>query len=253
MTKDSSWEKSHEWYDSIVGKEGHYYHKEIILPGALRLLDLKSTDHLLDVGCGQGVLARAMPKGAHYTGIDAAPSLIKLAQSYPGREKKFLTHDATKPFPLKKEFTKACMIMSLQNMERQDLVIKNISEVAKEKSSLLIVLNHPCFRIPRQSSWGIDEQKKIQYRRIDRYMSPLNIPIQTSPGQKNTEHTVSFHHPLGAYTKWLMENNFHVTLIEEWCSNKTSTGKYAKMENRSREEFPLFLAILAGKSADLVC
>jgi len=36
--------------------------------------------------------------------------------------------------------------------------------------------------------------------------------------------------------------------MEEWISDKKSTGAKARMENRSREEFPLFLALLAQKS-----
>ena len=38
---------------------------------------------------------------------------------------------------------------------------------------------------------------------------------------------------------------------EEWISDKRSMGKRAGMENRAREEFPLFLAILAKKSSGM--
>jgi hypothetical protein len=45
--------------------------------------------------------------------------------------------------------------------------------------------------------------------------------------------------------------NAHFSLIdlEEWCSNKKSTGPKAKMEDRARQEIPLFLALLAKKNA----
>ncbi|MFS8563077.1 MAG: hypothetical protein LVR00_01585 [Rhabdochlamydiaceae bacterium] len=126
--------------------------------------------------------------------------------------------------------------------------MKNAHLLLKPQGKLLIVLNHPCFRIPRQSSWGVDEPKKLQYRRIDRYLSPLKIPIQTHPGkQHDSQETWSFHHPLSDYTRWLQEAGFTIEIIEEWISDKTSTGGHAKMENRSRAEFPLFLAILACK------
>jgi len=42
---------------------------------------------------------------------------------------------------------------------------------------LVIVLNHPCFRIPRQSGWGIDEKNKLQFRKVIKYMSPMEIPL----------------------------------------------------------------------------
>jgi hypothetical protein len=107
-------------------------------------------------------------------------------------------------------------------------------------------MNHPCFRVPRQSSWGVDEQKKLQYRRIDRYMEPLKIPIQTHPGQGDkSPQTWSFHHPLSTYVEGLSKSGFVIEKIEEWLSDKLSTGGKAKMENRSRLEFPLFLTIYA--------
>jgi hypothetical protein len=35
--------------------------------------------------------------------------------------------------------------------------------------------------------------------------------------------------------------------IEEWVSDKKSTGPMAKMEDRARDEIPMFMAILATK------
>src|SRR5262249_49920639 len=110
------------------------------------------------------------------------------------------------------------------------------------------VLNHPCFRIPRQSSWQVDSEKKIQYRRLDRYLSPMQIPINAHPSKgERSATTLSFHHPLSAYSQWLRDAGFVISCMEEWCSDKVSTGSAAKMENRSRAEFPLFLTLLSQK------
>ena len=111
-----------------------------------------------------------------------------------------------------------------------------------------IVMNHPCFRIPRQSSWGFDEATKLQYRRMNGYMSPQKIPIEMHPGAQKQATTWSFHHPLSDYSKWLYEAGFSIERIEEWCSDKVSTGGNAKAENRARKEFPLFLSIIARLS-----
>jgi hypothetical protein len=112
----------------------------------------------------------------------------------------------------------------------------------------VIVLNHPCFRIPRQSSWKVDLENNTQFRRIDRYMSPMKIPIQAHPSKgASSASTLSFHYPLSAYIQWLNACGFVLESMEEWCSDKTSIGKNAKMENRCREEFPLFLALKAKK------
>ena len=57
--------------------------------------------------------------------------------------------------------------------------------------------------------------------------------------------TWSFHQPLSTYTKMLADNHFVIENLEEWTSDKESVGKASRMENRSRAEFPLFLAIAA--------
>lgn len=240
----TSWETSSSWYDKIVGEKGHYYHQHVIIPGVLKLLDLKAGDRILDLACGQGVLARHLPKDVDYTGIDAAPSLIQEAKKK--SKHRFIVSDVSKPLP-EGQFSHACIILALQNIENAKNVIKNSFEHLHSKGKFIIVLNHPCFRIPRQSSWGIDEPKKLQYRRIDRYLSPLKIPIQTNPGTKESEETWTFHHPLSDYIQWLSEAGFVIENIEEWVSDKKSTGAHARMENRSREEFPLFLTILSKK------
>lgn len=246
---ETSWENSHSWYDKTVGEKGHYYHQSVIFPKTLNLLKLKKGDKLLDLACGQGVLARQLPHQVGYLGVDASQSLVKQAKGY-SHSHAFLLGDVTKEIKTpEKDFSHATIILALQNIEKPDLVLKNAHLLLKPQGKLLIVLNHPCFRIPRQSSWGVDEPKKLQYRRIDRYLSPLKIPIQTHPGKQHaSQETWSFHHPLSDYTRWLQEAGFTIELIEEWVSDKTSTGGHAKMENRSRAEFPLFLAILACKS-----
>ncbi len=240
----TSWENSDSWYDSIVGKEGHHYHRTVIFPGVLRLLNLQKAKTLLDIGCGNGVLARQLPGHIEYTGVDAAKGLLEK-----GSKGHFIHADATKPLPLeKKDFDIVCFILSLQNMDPGHEAIKNAALHLKPRGQILLVLNHPCFRIPRQTAWGIDQNAKLQYRRINRYFSPLKIPIQTHPGKQDTSPTTwSFHHPLSTYVSWLKTNGLVVKDMEEWRSDKESQGKWAKMEDRAREEFPLFLTIVGEK------
>jgi len=229
MTK-TSW---HASYGDLVGEKGHYYHQTVILPNVLRLL--KGATSVLDMGCGNGVLSHHLPKTVFYTGVDASKSLLP-------KQKNFLLADCTKPLPLeKKDFDAACFILSLQNMEDGKAAVEQASKHLKPGGKLLLVLNHPCFRIPRQSDWGYDEQTKRVYRRVHHYMSPLKIPIAMQPSKKEkSEMTYSFHHPLCVYASWLKS----IIAIEEWCSDKKSEGGRAKAEDRARKEIPLFLAIL---------
>lgn len=252
--QSSSWEPVEKWYKGSVGDDGHYYHQQIVIPGVLRLLNLKAPQtqktSLIDLACGQGVLARHLSQEIDYIGIDIAPSLVKEAKSKDKNPRHhYFVGDVTKPLPCeKKDFTHAAIVLAIQNMEFQKEALIEAAKHLVVGGILVIAMNHPCFRIPRQSSWKVDETQKIQYRRIDRYSSPLQIPIQAHPSKgEQSATTWSYHYPLEAYSKWLFEAGFAISLIEEWHSDKQSTGGAAKMENRSRIEIPLFLAIKAVK------
>ena len=248
----TSWQKVGSWYDKSVGQSGHYYHQSIIIPNVLKLFDFSPQvpASLLDLACGQGVLSRHIPSHVSYTGVDAADSLIKAAKSYnPPSHHRFIKSDICKKLNLPTaEFSHAAILLALQNIEDPLALFKNVYEHLKPGASFVIVLNHPCFRIPRQSSWMIDTEKKIQYRRIDSYLSPMKIPIQTHPGMgKSSPQTLSFHFPLSVLSSLLKNAGFVIDQIQEWTSDKNSEGKNAKMENRSRDEIPLFMAIVAKK------
>lgn len=252
-SNSTSWESVEKWYSGSVGNEGHYYHQNIVIPGILRLLSSaknKLPPALLDLACGPGVLARHISANIDYVGVDISPSLVKSAKALDKNPKhEYIVADATKTIPLaKKDFSHAAIILAIQNMENPKEALINASKHLSPGGHLVVVMNHPCFRIPRQSSWKTDEEQKIQFRRLDCYSSKLNIPIQAHPSKgEQSATTWTFHNPLSSYSQWLFEAGFAIELIEEWHSDKVSTGKAAKMENKARNEFPLFMAIRAIK------
>ena len=118
----------------------------------------------------------------------------------------------------------------------------------KPTGKLFLVLNHPAFRIPKQSSWEWEEKNKAQYRRINEYLSESKIKIEMHPGDNPEEKTISFHRPLQYYFKLLGKNGFAVNRLEEWNSHrKSQPGPRAKAEDKARKEIPLFLFLEAIK------
>lgn len=246
---NTSWSPVAKWYGDIVGETGHYFHQHVILPGMKNLIDPKAAESVLDVGCGQGVYARSLIHSVKYTGIDASKELITAAKTLDKNAKHdYYVADATKGLPVpESSFDHAVCLLAIQNMKDGERVISNIALSLKGGGDLVIVMNHPSFRIPRQSSWGKDESNKLEYRRVNRYLSPLEIPINAHPGLKDSPLTWTYHQPLEYYVKALKNASMLICDLEEWTSDKISVGKSAKGENRARAEFPLFLAIKAVK------
>lgn len=248
--QNTSWQVVAKEYNDLVGTKGQYFHEKIIFPNALKLLDLSQSSKILDLGCGQGVFSKQIPRNAQYEGIDLSGGLIDFAKKQnQNPNAKFFVGDITKELKTQsRDFTHAIIILALQNVEDFDFVFRNVARHLKPGGKFLFVINHPYFRIPRQTSWEIDERNKIQYRRVNRYKSSMKIPIDMAPGQKQEQKTTwSFHNPLEAYAESLRKNGFLIETIQEWVSDKTSVGRAAKMENRAREEFPMFMGVLAVK------
>jgi ubiquinone/menaquinone biosynthesis C-methylase UbiE len=254
----TSWEPVASWYKGYLNKEDTFQEK-IIFPGALRLLAPKPEGRYLDIACGEGAFTRLLAQGRELqvVGIDAAPSLVEAArrrlpagrQGAPKRAD-YETLDAARigeRFEAK-SFDGAACILALQNIEAADDVIRGASKILKPGAPLVIVMNHPAFRQPRQSGWGWDEARKLQYRRVDKYLSLYSAPIQAHPGSDAKTVTWSYHRPLQAYFAALTESGFVIDGLEEWASHRTSdSGPKARAENAAREEIPMFLALRAIK------
>ncbi|WP_146855997.1 class I SAM-dependent methyltransferase [Brevifollis gellanilyticus] len=246
----TSWEKSADWYDKIIGDRGSELYREVVIPQALDLLNPKRGERVLDLGCGQGVFSRAISEsGALVTGIDAASTLIQKARTYQGRTPiRYFDRDAAELGGLG-DFDAASAILCLQNLEHLDKVCLAAASVLKPGGRMLWVLNHPAFRIPRQSSWGFEEDRKIQYRRVDAYSSTLSIPILMHPGKADSESTVSIHRNFQDLMAPAFAAGLTLAGLQEWHSHKESQpGARSRAENRARKEFPLFLALLWKKA-----
>jgi ubiquinone/menaquinone biosynthesis C-methylase UbiE len=251
--KNTSWENVAEWYDKLLEGEGTYQ-KELILPNLLRLMDIRRGDAVLDLACGPGFFSREFAvRGAVVTGVDASKALTAIAKKNvpPGGVITETFHVAPAdalPFIKNASVDKTAIVLALQNIENVAGVLRECARVIKKEGELYIVLNHPAFRVPKASSWGWDEKEKAQYRRVDRYLSELKVPIQMHPGDKPNQHTTSFHRPLQYYFKALNKAEFVVSLMEEWNSHKKSQdGPRAQAEDVARKEIPLFLCLVAVK------
>ncbi|NUM44490.1 MAG: class I SAM-dependent methyltransferase [Anaerolineales bacterium] len=250
--RSTSWEPLAQWYDGWVGKDGSKHHRNLALPAVVDLLGLQPGEQILDIGAGTGVLAPLVhQKGAHYTGVDASEKLLQFARQHHGKEGRFLSGDARRLSALPAfhaaQFDGVVFLLSIQDMDPLEEVVENAAWALKPGGRLVIVMTHPCFRVPRQSGWGWDEDRKLQFRRVDRYLTPLPVPLKPYPGQTGVSR--SFHRPLHEYINTLSQHHLWVDHLLEIPTYKTATtGPNAKAENLANQEIPLFLALRARKT-----
>lgn len=247
----TSWEGVSDWYADYLAKPGTLQ-ADIVFPGVARLLSCKRDTNHLDIACGEGSFAEYLTQKTPLTfaGIDASPSLIQKATRRHLRSAEFNVGDATRFAHMLEpaSFDSASCILALQNINPLLPVFRDIASALKPRGTFVFAINHPCFRQPRQSGWGWDEERKLQYRRVDRYTSDYEMPIIAHPGSAPSIKTLSYHRPLEHYVNALAQAGFMIDACEEWTSNKISdSGPRAKAENVAREEIPLFLALRAKK------
>jgi len=263
------WGEVASWYDNYVGDEGSDFHREVIFPGILRMLELANTvgerPRVLDIACGQGVLCRALAKeGCIVSGVDAAEALIIAARRREKVDKLSIDYrvaDATKLIDVIGKGTNAWLentmdavtiVLSIQNMAPLSPVWQAVRLLLKPQGRMIVVMMHPCFRIPQHSSWHWNNELGEQHRLLRQYLQSAEIAIETHPGDAahglGSASTTHFHRPLQAYVNTMGNAGLFIDRIEEWASHRVDqpSAKKAALD-KARKEIPLFLAIRARK------
>ncbi|HET8580903.1 MAG TPA: class I SAM-dependent methyltransferase [Candidatus Paceibacterota bacterium] len=249
--RDTGWGAIAAGYaDGFTGK-GDSYHARVILPGVLRLIDPSAYRRVLEVGCGDGFFAAALAEaGAEVAACDIAAPMIEAAKKRSSAVEWAVAPANDLSRWQDESFDAVLIALALQNIEDYQGAIAEAARVLAEAGELILILNHPAFRIPQKSSWGWDEETGTQYRRVDGYLSESRATIDMDPGKGTGAHrtTISFHRPLQVYGKALAKHGFAIAGIEEWISDRESQpGPRAAAENGARKEFPLFLMLRAVK------
>jgi ubiquinone/menaquinone biosynthesis C-methylase UbiE len=258
----TSWNKVADWYDKHLSQDKDNYHNTLVIPRLLRLVEKyipNQQNKIIDLASGQGLVTFALAKkGYQMVGADISPELVKKAQQVnlvDSQPVKFFVENASKLSPgfisRNANADAVTIVLAIQNIEDVSQLLEGCNKLLHKNGYLVIVMNHPAFRIPKMSAWGFDGNKE-QYRKVWGYYSKAKFAIDMLPGTTvksgKKEITWSFHRPLEYYVKELANKGFSVVDLEEWLSNKTSQpGARAQAENKARKEIPLFMAIVAQK------
>ena len=260
---NTSWGKVADWYGDYLEGDDTYQSK-VILPNLLRILNIKNNEkglpepkgRVLDLACGQGFFAKEVAKlGANCVGADISPELIAKARVNAPSVSFYIAPATALAFAHEAEFDTVYCVLALQNIDDLAKTFAEVKRVLKVGGRFIMVLNHPCFRVLKGSSWGYEPARMdsspggkngTQYRRVDSYLTAGKFGIEMNPSKEKSAQTISYHRSLQDFFKPLTKAGFAITKLEEWVSHKISSpGPRQPAENLARKEIPLFLMLEA--------
>jgi ubiquinone/menaquinone biosynthesis C-methylase UbiE len=254
VLKGGDWEELADWYDQKQGETGDLWHRALIDPVLLRLVgDVQGKD-LLDLGCGNGYLARKIARhGARVTAVDSSRRMIENAQHHdPENELKILYFEAGAnriDFLQGGSFDTVYANMSLMDIEDAEGAISQVSRVLRISGKFIASISHPCFDNGSKNSCWLIEHAPLEstfYRKIRAYRIPFpNRSPWRIPETNKVQFTTDYHRPLSWYARMLKNVGLAITDLEEPEPTQEFVEKEADAPGFM--EIPLHLVIGAIK------
>ena len=221
------WNQLADDWDERMGESGNRYHREIIRPATLKLLNPQPGEHILDIACGNGMFSVYLAKlGIKVTAFDYSDKLIESAKNrFKEYEKKIDFHvaDATQYDELMKLrpgslFDKAVSNMAVMDISNVAPLFKATYDMLKPGGVFVFLGVHPCFQTPNMRKFTeINDYTGEASVRIGiqtyEYIEPKTHEV-TSLAQ-NTKRVLHFHRPLSMILNMCFDVGFVLDGMEE--------------------------------------
>ncbi|MFX0200858.1 MAG: class I SAM-dependent DNA methyltransferase [Candidatus Hodarchaeota archaeon] len=216
------WNANAEFWDSKMG-EGNDFHKMLIEPIQLKLLNIKAGDKILDIACGNGQFARKMAElGANVTAIDFSDKFIAIAKSKGKYDIKYQVIDVTCKTDLKKlavnNFDSIVCTMALMDMENIKILINHLPKMLKRDGIFVFSILHPCFNsgenilVHERDELGGEVKSRYSVKIRDYLIEKSSLGIGMI-GQPRPQYY--FHRPVSTILKYFFKNGFVLDAYEE--------------------------------------
>lgn len=162
----AAWNRLAVFWDERSSANGSEIHRLLIAPSIHRLLNVQSGDHVLDVGCGNGVVARELVRlGASVVACDASETFVDLARGYsPAGEIDYRVVDATDETALlalgAESFDAIVACMVLMDLPDIDALFRAARQLLRPEGRFVFAVLHPCFNNP-STTWLIEESRDL--------------------------------------------------------------------------------------------
>jgi SAM-dependent methyltransferase len=137
------WESEAESWAHFARRPGHdWAHEDINLPALLDLLP-RPAGPVLDLGCGEGRLSRDLrARGYEVTGVDAAPTMVRLAARHEDHQPVAVADAAALPFRAE-SFGLVVAYMSLHDIDAMPETVCEAARVLRPAGHLVAAIPHP--------------------------------------------------------------------------------------------------------------
>jgi SAM-dependent methyltransferase len=205
------WERHAAWWQAEFTQGADVEYEEQILPLAAE--QLAGARRVLDLGCGEGQIARLAVAGGATEVVGIDPSAAQIGEaSRRGGGVRYVRGGAERlPFPAA-SFDVVVTCLVLEHVPDLDAAVGEVARVLAPAGRFVLFTNHPLFQTPG-SGW-IDDQildPPEQYWRVGPYL-PETVSVEEVDAQVSLPF---FHRPLGRYVNVLADRRLLVTHMGE--------------------------------------
>jgi SAM-dependent methyltransferase len=202
------WERHAGWWQERYTDGADPEYEEQVLP--LVEAYLAEVTRVLDVGCGEGQVARRLARpGAQVVGIDPTVAQLTVARERAGGPHYALaTADALPLHDVAFDAALSCLVF--EHLDPFEPAVAEIARVLVPGGLFALFLNHPLLQAPG-SGWVIDHILDEQYWRVGPYLPDDPAMEEVAPGVD----LPFMHRPLHRYVNELARHGLLIERVEE--------------------------------------
>ena len=210
MSDNGLWDEHAQWWiDGFTDGADPEYVEQII---PLAVEELAGRHKILDLGCGDGQIARALAaQGSDVLGVDPTQLHIDVAIERGGGPR-YLLGGATKIPADDETFDAVIACLVFEHIDQMDEAMTEVARVLKPNGQFSFFLNHPLLQTPG-SGWIDDHiiDPPEQYWRIGPYL----VETESIEEVEKDVYIRFIHRPLSRYVNALLANGMSLERMVE--------------------------------------